>query len=203
MRCSAFNEFYLAGGTALALQLGHRKSVDIDLFTCREYGTMDCPGIKNSLQAIFPICQNIESLNNRQLVYTIFVGDNKDSIIKLDLCYDEQPIFPLLNESGIRLASDKEIAAMKLLAIVTGDRPKDFWDIHALKKKSYGLETMIDWALKRNPYTLTRSEILDAFQKVWNYPEPEDIISLTDDKWPFIADDLSTTANNISERGAL
>lgn len=41
MQDKTFKEFRLVGGTALALQLGHRISVDIDLFTDREYGTMD------------------------------------------------------------------------------------------------------------------------------------------------------------------
>lgn len=38
MQTSAFNPFYLAGGTALSLQRGHRQSIDIDLFTDIEYG---------------------------------------------------------------------------------------------------------------------------------------------------------------------
>lgn len=45
MLCRAFDDFYLAGGTALALQLGHRRSVDIDLFTNREYGSLDCEAL--------------------------------------------------------------------------------------------------------------------------------------------------------------
>ena len=41
MKSDGFADFYLAGGTALALQLGHRKSIDIDLFTTKEYGSLD------------------------------------------------------------------------------------------------------------------------------------------------------------------
>lgn len=131
------------------------------------------------------------------MVYTLYVGDSADSLIKLDLCYDEEPIFPILYEQEIRLASAKEIAAMKLLAIVTGNRPKDFWDIHALLK-SYSLSDMIAWAIKRNPYTLTETDILAAFNKVWDFPEPEDIIALNDDRWPFIADKLFESAKLLS-----
>lgn len=197
MGSPAFAEFHLAGGTALALQLGHRKSIDIDLFTCQPYGTIMPEGMKNELTTLFPIVENIDCLNNRQIVYTLYIGDDEQSIVKLDICYDEELIFPLIDSNGIRMASDKEIAAMKLLATVTGNRPKDFWDLHELLQ-SYSLETMIEWALKRNPYTLTRSEILEAFNKVWDFPEPEDIISLKEHKWPFIADALFTEARKLS-----
>lgn len=197
MQCQAFNDFYLAGGTALALQLGHRKSIDIDLFTNREYGSLDCKSLQHNLTNLFAICENIDCLNNRQMVYTIYVGDTANSLIKLDLCYDEQTIFPIIYEHGIRLASDKEIAAMKLLAVVTGNRPKDFWDIHELLK-NYSLSEMITWAIKRNPYTLTETDILKAFNKIWDFPEPEDIISLNNDRWPFIADKLFDEAKRLS-----
>lgn len=197
MCCPAFNQFYLAGGTALSLQLGHRKSIDIDLFTCQEYGTIDLKNITEALSGLFPITENLECLNKRQMVYTLFVGDTPSTIIKLDLCYDEQPIFPILNSEDVRMASDKEIAAMKLLAIVTGNRLKDYWDIYELKQ-TYSLEEMIGWALQRNPYTLTRKEILDSFNKVWEFPDPDDIISLKDYQWPFIADELYTEARNLT-----
>lgn len=49
MRNKAFNDFYLVGGPALSLQLGHRISVDIDLFTSLPYGEMNLAEIKESL----------------------------------------------------------------------------------------------------------------------------------------------------------
>ncbi len=126
MQSNVFNDFYLVGGTALSLQLGHRISVDIDLFTNQPYGTINLDRVKEELLSLFPIVENIDCLNYRQMVYSLFVGDSVESIIKLDLCYDEQPIFPIIDIDGIRMASDKEIAAMKMLAIVTGNRCKDF-----------------------------------------------------------------------------
>lgn len=39
MKCDVFNGFRLVGGTALSLQIGHRASIDIDLFSDLEYGT--------------------------------------------------------------------------------------------------------------------------------------------------------------------
>lgn len=49
MNCETFNDFYLVGGTALALQRGHRLSVDIDMFTNASYGEMKTNEIKSAL----------------------------------------------------------------------------------------------------------------------------------------------------------
>lgn len=52
MQATAFNGFRLVGGTALSLQLGHRISVDIDLFTDRPYGSLDFDALEEDLNAI-------------------------------------------------------------------------------------------------------------------------------------------------------
>jgi predicted nucleotidyltransferase len=49
MADETFNDFVLVGGTALSLQLGHRISVDIDLFTEKLYGSMDVEQIRKTL----------------------------------------------------------------------------------------------------------------------------------------------------------
>ena len=72
--------------------------------------------------------------------------------MKLDICYDENPIFPLVNANGIRMVSEKDIAAMKINAITQDrQRKKDFWDIHDLLE-SYSIENMVNFALKRYPW---------------------------------------------------
>jgi hypothetical protein len=48
-----FNPFRLVGGTSLSLQLGHRASVDIDLFTDATYGSIDFDAINKYLSATF------------------------------------------------------------------------------------------------------------------------------------------------------
>ena len=49
MTCSLFNPFCLVGGTSLSLRLGHRKSVDIDLFTSATYGSIDFTSLEEFL----------------------------------------------------------------------------------------------------------------------------------------------------------
>lgn len=55
MKSSVFSDFRLVGGTALSLQLGHRISIDIDLFSDIQYGTIDFTSIENFLDKNFPI----------------------------------------------------------------------------------------------------------------------------------------------------
>lgn len=53
----------------------------------------------------------------------------------------------------------------------------------------------------RNPYTLDRDSILQSFKKVWELPEPDDIICMKHKIWPFVADELYTAAKMLSENG--
>ena len=127
MSHSDFDKYYLAGGTSLALQLGHRMSVDIDLFTDELYPGINLSVIKRGLQDLFPHIRNIETLESHSMVQTLFVGDDEGSEIKLDLCYDEPRFDNLVLTDRLRLASIKEIGAMKMNAIVNGERRKDYW----------------------------------------------------------------------------
>ena len=53
-----FKDFTLIGGTCLSLQLGHRRSIDIDLFTDIDYGTMNTKEMKEFIQRSFPYSEN-------------------------------------------------------------------------------------------------------------------------------------------------
>ena len=142
---------YLVGGTSLALQRGHRLSIDIDLFTGVPYGEMKTNGIASALLEMFPYTDRVDELQHSQMVYSMYVGDSKEDCIKLDLCYDEALIFPLIETDGLRIASEKEIAAMKMQTITqTEQRRKDFWDIHDLLE-SYTLTELMDWGIQRYP----------------------------------------------------
>lgn len=58
MSCEELSQFRLVGGTALSLQLGHRISVDIDLFTDAPYESVDFAKIDSLLNAMFPYVSN-------------------------------------------------------------------------------------------------------------------------------------------------
>lgn len=114
--------FNLVGGTNLSLKLGHRMSVDIDLFTDRDF---DAQQISRHLAQTYN-AENIKTLKNG--IFCFING------IKVDIIAHQ---YPLLNEiekvDGIRVLSLQDIGAMKLKAILhSGTRLKDFVDIHFL-----------------------------------------------------------------------
>lgn len=145
-----FGPFRLVGGTALSLQLGHRLSVDIDLFTNAEYGSIDFYEIKDFLEYRYDYC----SYRNLDIVAmgTYFeIGESKDNFVKIDLFYTDQFIFEALNVEQIRMASPEDIIAMKLEVINNNGRKKDFWDLHYFLD-IYSFDEMIAFYKQRYPY---------------------------------------------------
>lgn len=190
MSHKAFDDYYLVGGTALALQRGHRISIDIDIFTNQLYGEMKTNEIADALQKSFPYIDGLPKLKEIQTIYTLFVGNDKDNCVKLDICYDENPIFPLINSNGIRMVSEKDIAAMKINAITQDrQRKKDFWDIHDLLE-TYSIEEMISFALKRYPWSLDLPKIIDGFKRLPELNDYTEIRCLKGKYWEFIVEDL-------------
>ena len=113
--------FYLVGGTALALQLGHRKSNDIDLFY---HDHFDSSFIADFLKDTFEI-SSLEVSKNLVRCYI-----NK---IKIDiLSHRYSLVDSIITSENIRFASLKDIAAMKLNAITNRGMKKYFWDIGTL-----------------------------------------------------------------------
>jgi predicted nucleotidyltransferase component of viral defense system len=190
MASKAFDDLYLVGGTALALQRGHRISIDIDMFSNALYGEMKTNEIKRALIEIFPYTENLERLDETLMVYSLFVGNSSDDCVKLDICYDENSIFPIVNIEGIRMLSEKDIAAMKLNAITQDkQRKKDFWDIHDLLE-TYTIEDMVSFALKRFQWSLTLDKIIDGFKRLPTLNDYSEIRCLKGKYWEFIVEDL-------------
>lgn len=193
----AFKDFYLVGGTSLALQRGHRLSIDIDLFTCVPYGQMKIAEMEVALLQMFSYIDRIEELHNSQMVYSLYIGENKKDCVKLDLCYDESLIFPLIEVDGLRIASDKEIAAMKIQAITqTEQRRKDFWDIHELLE-SYTLSEMIDWGIARYPWSVTRDSVKDGIGRLPLIKDFTEVVCMKGKYWEFIVEDLLDEAKRL------
>lgn len=136
-----FDNFFLVGGTNLALNIGHRKSVDIDLFTTQDF---DSTLLKTHLQNNYNLITDMEE-NNTLKGYI----DN----IMIDCIAHKYPLVkPLVINEGIRMASTEDVAAMKLNAIVNnGTRLKDFIDIAELSKY-ISLNTMINAYEKKYNY---------------------------------------------------
>jgi len=158
MNMDEFNSFRLAGGTSLSLQLGHRSSIDIDLFTDSEYGSVDFSELENILIETFPYVDT-SSVGAVGMGKSFFIGKNRNELVKLDVYYTNSFVFPCVIEQNIRFASMKEVAAMKFEVIAQGGRKKDFWDLHELLD-TYTLDDLIGFYLKRNPYDYSKNELL-------------------------------------------
>lgn len=158
MLIEEFNSFRIVGGTSLSLQLGHRESIDIDLFTDADYDSIDFSILETKLIEIFPYV-DISSVGFVGMGKSYFIGNNEDESVKLDIFYTDPFVFPCIIEQDVRFSSIQEVAAMKFEVIANGGRKKDFWDIHELLE-TYTLDEMIDFYLKRNPYGYSKEELL-------------------------------------------
>lgn len=125
--------FYLAGGTALALQLGHRRSVDFDWF--REDPIDDPLRLAADLRAAgLPLeTERVEkgTLHGRARGVRVSFLEYRYPLLK-----------PPREVEGLRLAALEDIAAMKLAAVAQRGSKKDFLDVFALGRR-FGLGEML------------------------------------------------------------
>jgi hypothetical protein len=125
-------EFYLVGGTALALQLGHRNSIDIDLYTKNSFEPGD---IEQVLSTNFTFSATLA----RKGTLLAVVNNIKTDFIT----HSYELLKPPLKEEGITFLGKEDIAAMKFHAIIqSGKRIKDFIDIYFLLEH-FSLKQMI------------------------------------------------------------
>ncbi len=176
--------FCLVGGTSLSLQLGHRISIDIDLFTDAPYGSLDFHAIQSKLRSMFPYCQG-DCGDIVGMGASYIIGNSAFDSIKLDLFYTDPFIRPIKAIDNIRIASIEDIIAMKLDVIGRKGRKKDFWDLHELHDK-YAIAEMLTLYAERYPYNHTREELLlglTNFSLADTDPEPN---CLRSKAWPLI-----------------
>ncbi|PQJ09695.1 hypothetical protein CJD36_017340 [Flavipsychrobacter stenotrophus] len=131
MSADEFDTFRLVGGTSLSLQLGHRMSVDIDLFTDALYGSVNFGLLAAYLQNAFPYFSGF-GIGPTAMGVSCAVGINRQDSVKLDIYYIDPFIRKALAPDGIRMATIEEIAAMKMDVMQRKGRMKDFWDIHEI-----------------------------------------------------------------------
>lgn len=136
-----FEGFYLVGGTALALQIGHRISVDFDLFSFEELSE----GLLQKIKRVFPDEKREVTLRTPEQINVLING------IKITfLYYPYKTVLPLVKYHEISLASVQEIAAMKAFAIGKRLSYKDYVDWYfLLHEKLVTLQEIIVIANKK------------------------------------------------------
>lgn len=186
---SAFEPFYLVGGTSLSLRLGHRKSVDIDLFTNYNYGSLDFSVYESYFQSNYNYYYCTDPTNIVGFGRSYYIGESEDNNIKIDLFYHEEIIDPCDIIDGIRIASLSDVIAMKVDVISREGRKKDFWDLHELLN-TYSIEEMLELHKQRHEFTHERDQIIKNFMDFSFADKDIDPICLKGKEWELIKLDL-------------
>jgi hypothetical protein len=120
-------DFYLAGGTGLALQLGHRDSIDFDFFSKEDINT---ESLFKKISSIF-IEHDIKKIQDEKNTLTILIDGN----IKISFfTYHYTLIGDLVEDENFKIANLIDIAAMKMSAITSRATNKDYIDLYFIMK---------------------------------------------------------------------
>lgn len=177
-------DFYLAGGTALALQIGHRQSIDLDWFSRLEFSNQQ---LKERLSAM----GNLKLINEAPDTINGLLDNVRVSFLR----YDYEQLFPLVPFGKINLADERDIAAMKISVASSRGGRKDFIDLFFLLKK-YTFEELLNFFeqkyknIEYNKLHILKS--LTYFDDAEEEPMPKMLIQ-TD--WPTVKKTLQTEAD--------
>jgi len=161
--------FYLAGGTALSLILGHRKSIDLDFFSS------SFPKFEILLAKLKTL--NPKVINQDKGTLDLYIDDVKVSFLE----YKYPLVGDFLEFDGVKVASLEDIACMKLSAISSRGSKKDFIDLYfILQKFSLGeLLALFEKKFKGVDYQM--SHILKSlvyFEEAEKQPDPEFLVDV-------------------------
>ena len=184
MQAKEFESFRLVGGTALSLYYGHRMSVDIDLFSDADYGSLDFNAIDAYLRAHYFYVDSMD-IAPIGMGKSYYVGSSSDESVKLDLYYTDDFIDEVQVFGMLRLASRAEITAMKLDVVQRTGRKKDFWDIDRLKD-DFTISEMFALHKKRYPYTHDRDLLREKFTDFTQADDDFEPLCLRGRHWEFI-----------------
>ncbi len=132
--------FYLAGGTALALQIGHRTSLDFDFYVDHPFDPL------TQVQKLSTPAKKIKVTTQKQDTLLAVVNNIQVSAF----FYPYKKLKPLIKTEYMSLASLEDIAAMKLLAIAQRGKKRDFIDMFFLCQR-FSLRDIIGFCEKKFP----------------------------------------------------
>ncbi|MBI3458825.1 nucleotidyl transferase AbiEii/AbiGii toxin family protein [Candidatus Azambacteria bacterium] len=181
-------EFYLAGGTALALELGHRISVDLDFFCMDDFSTQD---IRDRL------------IKKGTVEITSLSGDTFNGLLNgVRISFFKYPyklLFPPIKYSGVNLADERDIAAMKILAISDRGSKKDFIDLFMLLKKYSLKEIFIFFNEKYQDYNYNTLHILKSLVYFFDADENPEPVYINPINWIEAKNFINDTVNKFLE----
>lgn len=178
-------DFNLAGGTALALQIGHRLSVDLDFFGDVVFDSSEVLG------AIKEIA-DVTIMNQSRAILILNTNGVKTDFVR----YRYPLLHPVLKIEGIRLLSTIDIGAMKLAAITNRGRKRDFLDLFYLLQY-HSLRQLMD---AYNAKYADGSEFLVLKSIIYFDDAEEDEMPIVFDStltWPLIKKTIENAAKKL------
>jgi hypothetical protein len=165
---------YLAGGTALALQIGHRYSYDFDFFSPVKFDTDEIAGYLSTLGNLKILYVKNSTfhgiLDNINITWLYYPNPLLDNLI----IYDQYPL--------LKLASKVDIGVMKLTAISSRGAKRDFIDLYFICKQDITLEYLFSRLKDKFPYSdINTYHILQSlfyFTDADNEPMPKMLVNI-------------------------
>jgi hypothetical protein len=148
---AAVHGFYLTGGSALALHLGHRRSLDLDLFTSDEAAfraaVLSLPVIASDLGARVEVLMDAPAFRR-----TLLVGPDGETV-RVDLVRElaDRTGPPPQETQGLRLDPPEEIIVNKVCAIVGRSELRDLVDLFCLDRAGYRVLDALHAAARKDP----------------------------------------------------
>lgn len=179
-------DFYLVGGTSLAMYLEHRISIDIDLFQNHGFDSQS-------------LCYHLERHYNAKLIiHEINTARAKIDDVKVEFLTHD---YPLLDSpqviDGMRVADMKDLAAFKLNAVAGRGSKKDFWDI-ALLLDHYSLSQMLGFFSEK----YASSDIWHLIKSLTYFDDADreviDIMDLKGNTWQAIKTRVLESVNGLA-----
>lgn len=187
MRIPELNAFSLVGGTALSLRYGHRRSVDLDLFTSEPFVREE---VVDALSAEFGSHFVLTPSKAAWAIFA-FIEDVKVDIVKVQ----DARMVDIVTEDGIRMYADADIAAMKVQAILGRGKKKDFWDLNELLQH-HSFQWIMDRHKEKHPHQLLAISIPHAITWFTDAEDGVDPVCLRGWTWEEVKRSISKAVND-------
>lgn len=190
----AINEagFILAGGSALALQLGHRMSTDLDLFTNKPFNPQE---LKKALVEAFGDRISINSMN--EIGFRGFIDGVKIDIVHFMYKNQHAPII----DNGIKLLNVDDISAMKVHAVANRGLRRDFVDLAEILQTQPLENILLNYMKQFNPSAMAYHHTMNAltyFGDAESTPQKMEI--LNGRKWEDVKKIVVTSVNKPTQK---
>lgn len=187
MSLDILKDFYLVGGTALALQKGHRFSIDLDLFTTKAFHVSELNHVLTNQFDNFVLTNE-----SGQMMFAL-INNVKVDFVKMGY----PTLFIPTIEDGIRMLDIRDIAPMKLKAIVQRGSKKDFFDLFYILQELKLIEVLDLYKKKFN-----QNEIFHVIKSLSYFEDAENdfdpILFDTNLTWDDIKEKIKTEIYNFT-----